>query len=89
MVVFAELIWTPGDFIQAEDRAHRIGQSNALEVHYITAPGSINDLMWGTVKKKVDIIHSVLGNGDPEMENEFAGMQFLRRLTEKMERQVE
>lgn len=30
--MFAELVWTPAQLIQAEDRAHRLGQSGSLEV---------------------------------------------------------
>ncbi|KAK7243364.1 hypothetical protein RIF29_38157 [Crotalaria pallida] len=34
-VIFAELSWTPGDLIQAEDRVHRIGQVGASCLLYI------------------------------------------------------
>lgn len=36
-VIFAELSWTPGDLIQAEDRAHRIGQVKFIEFWSIYA----------------------------------------------------
>lgn len=52
-VVFAELHWTPGVIKQAEDRCHRIGQKNAVQIHFLTARGTIDDLMWSMLSRKV------------------------------------
>ena len=44
IVIFAELTWTPSIMIQAEDRAHRIGQkSNFVDIKYLYGPGTLDD----------------------------------------------
>ncbi|KVH96404.1 HARP domain-containing protein [Cynara cardunculus var. scolymus] len=45
-VIFAELSWTPGDIIQAEDRAHRIGQASSVNVYYLLANDTVDDIIW-------------------------------------------
>jgi SWI/SNF-related matrix-associated actin-dependent regulator 1 of chromatin subfamily A len=45
-VVFAEMSWTPGDLIQAEDRVHRIGQASSVNVYYLHAHDTIDDIIW-------------------------------------------
>ncbi len=32
--------------VQAEDRCHRIGQEDSVNVHYLVAPGTADDYIW-------------------------------------------
>ena len=57
-VVFAQLPWTPADLRQAEDRLHRIGQTNdvSVEVTLCSIDGrwTIDERLWGLLESKAD-----------------------------------
>jgi hypothetical protein len=52
-VVFCELCWTPAVLLQAEDRAHRLGQRAAVNIRYLVAPGTVDDVMWPLISRKL------------------------------------
>jgi len=59
-VVFAELDWVPALMEQAEDRAWRHGQLNAVIAQYLLVDGSIEAYMAAAILEKMDIISKAL-----------------------------
>lgn len=63
-VFFAELYWTPGSLLQAEDRVHRIGQTADVKIYYLLAKNSIDELLWPLVRKKLQTLGNILDGSD-------------------------
>lgn len=58
-VIFAELFWNPGVLLQAEDRAHRIGQEENVSIEYLIAKGTADEMIWSIVGKKLNVLSKV------------------------------
>ena len=60
-VIFAELFWSPAWLLQAEDRVHRIGSTaRSVNIQYILARLSIDELMWPLLTRKLDLLTQAL-----------------------------
>lgn len=62
-VVMAESSWVPGENVQAEDRAHRMGQINNVVVDYLIYPRSVDERVLQVIGKKSNQIDLVLNSG--------------------------
>ncbi len=51
-VIFTEVLFGPDLHLQAEDRSHRMGQTNNVNIFYLLLPGSTDDINFGLLKKK-------------------------------------
>ena len=63
-VAFAEMSWRPGDFIQAEDRPHRIGQTKTVFVYYLIAGGTVEETLCKIIQSKQNVLSAVM-DGTP------------------------
>ncbi|BAT76965.1 hypothetical protein VIGAN_01504000 [Vigna angularis var. angularis] len=67
-VIFAELSWTPGDLIQAEDRVHRIGQVSSVNIYYLLANDTVDDIIWDVVQSKLENLGQMLDGHEKALE---------------------
>jgi SWI/SNF-related matrix-associated actin-dependent regulator 1 of chromatin subfamily A len=62
-IIFAELHWTPGVLVQAEDRCHRIGQANSVNVTYCVCKDgdlSIDMTIWKMLTNKTGNLSKIV-----------------------------
>jgi len=69
-IVFNDLPWTPGSMLQAEDRAHRIGQKLTLNIYRMVASGSLDIYITELLTSKAIILKQVLDNGGIDTDTE-------------------
>ncbi len=62
-VVFVEIDWTPDVIVQAEDRCHRYGQQNPVNISMMVALGSLDEHIRIVLERKIQFLNSAI-SGD-------------------------
>lgn len=76
-VLFIEFPWTYSDCCQAEDRAHRNGQKNAVTCTYLLGRETIDEYMFRLIQTKKDIANGVTGTVDNVEEKKVSTQRML------------
>ncbi|EFH49584.1 SNF2 domain-containing protein [Arabidopsis lyrata subsp. lyrata] len=88
-VVFLELPKTPSLLLQAEDRAHRRGQTSAVNVYIFCAKDTMDESNWQNLNKKLHRISSTTdGKYDGKTEIEIERAYIFKPDEESSEREV-
>lgn len=67
-VVFVELDWVPANVAQAEDRCHRIGQTESVLVQHLVLQGSLDEKICKMLVEKQEIADMALDREAPSVD---------------------
>ena len=80
-VVFADMEYTPALHEQAEDRAHRIGQSKQVNVYYYIAQNTIEEDIVELLERKSQTIKKILEGETKRVGQVNIAAQLIKRLS--------
>lgn len=61
-VIFGELYWVPGVMVQAEDRVHRLGQKNKVNIYHLIGNGTLDTYIYTKLIQKLKMLDAVVDN---------------------------
>ena len=87
-VVFGELDWSPAVHSQAEDRAHRMGQTDSILCYYLVSPGGSDQDIQDALGLKVSQFVALMGD-QAQSETELnENTQYARQYAERLVRRL-
>jgi SWI/SNF-related matrix-associated actin-dependent regulator 1 of chromatin subfamily A len=81
-VVFLNCDWVPANHEQAEDRTHRIGQTNQVQAYYMLCENTIDEYMRDILKEKQQVADLIVDGAlvTPDSNKSFF-KEFVRRIS--------
>jgi SWI/SNF-related matrix-associated actin-dependent regulator 1 of chromatin subfamily A len=79
IVMFADMEWSPGINEQAEDRAHRNGQKNTVNVYYYVVKDTIEEDIIELLEKKRGMADQILSGTKKRMSSRSVESDFMRK----------
>lgn len=83
-VVFGELDWSPAVHSQAEDRAHRMGQTDSILCYYLVSQGGSDQDIQDALGLKVSQFVALMGDVPPAQEQLTQSTQYARQYMERL-----
>ena len=83
-VVFGELDWSPAVHSQAEDRAHRMGQTDSILCYYLVSASGSDQEMQDALGLKVSQFVGLMGDTPQSQADVLMGAQEARQYIEKL-----
>ncbi len=83
-VVFGELDWSPAVHSQAEDRAHRMGQTDSLLCYYLVSKGGSDQDVQDALGLKISQFVALMGDTPQSQEDRLWGEQSAKKYVEQL-----
>jgi SNF2 family DNA or RNA helicase len=84
-VVFAEVDWTPGLIVQAEDRCHRYGQTKPVNITTLIAEGTLDEHIQKVLTSKNEFLTAAAGGDTDVARKQHSSFKIANLLAELVE----